>query len=117
VFVLDKLAVLRKKSGLSQEKLADKAGLSQQTISKYERGILEPDIDTLIFFADYFEVTVDYLLDRPVADVYDEIWELRLFMHERPEMRKLFNASKKVNKEDIEKVIALMESLKTNRNA
>ena len=56
-------------------------------------------------------------MDRPVADVYDEIWELRLLIHERPEMRRLFNASKKVNKADIEKVIAIMESLKTNRNA
>jgi len=113
VFVLKKLITLRKNAGLTQEQLAVKVGLSQQTISKYERGILEPDIETLNSFADFFEVTVDYLLERPDTDQYDEIWELREYLRERPEVKALVNASKKVNKADIEKMSALMESLKS----
>jgi len=112
VVFLKKLAALRKKSGLTQESLAEKARLSQQTISKYERGLLEPDIDTLIFFADYFNVSVDYLLDRPVDNRYDEIIEIRAYLKERPEMKILYDTSKRVSKEDIEKIIAIMDSLK-----
>lgn len=39
-------------------------GLNQNSISRYEMGIREADYKTLIMFADYFNVSVDYLLER-----------------------------------------------------
>lgn len=37
--------------------------MKQQTVSKYVRGVNEPDLDTLLAIARYFGVTVDYLID------------------------------------------------------
>lgn len=56
------LWMLRKNAGLSQQALGDRFHLSQQTIYKYENGKAEPNIETLIQFADYFNVSVDFLL-------------------------------------------------------
>lgn len=53
---------LRQDKGLSQGDLAKELGLSQQTISSYEKGIREPDISTLKKLADFFQVSLDYLL-------------------------------------------------------
>ena len=56
------LKLLRTKKGLSQQQLADIIGTSQQSINKYENHNVEPDIDTLIAFADFFNTSVDYLI-------------------------------------------------------
>lgn len=58
------LAMLRKAHGLSQQKLGDAVGLARNTICQYESGNRVPDVDTLIKLADYFGVSVDYLLGR-----------------------------------------------------
>ena len=57
-----RLRELRKMSNMSQEELASKTRLSQQTISKYENGTREPDISTLKQFASIFNVSIDYLI-------------------------------------------------------
>lgn len=62
------LKKLRLKKGISQQKLADIIGLSQQSINKYENHAIEPDIDTLIAFADYFHTSVDYLIGHTDID-------------------------------------------------
>ena len=56
------LKMLRNKKGISQQKLADTIGVTQQTINRYENNDTEPDIDTLIKFAEYFETSVDFLI-------------------------------------------------------
>ena len=56
------LKALRLSKKLSQQQLALRLDLSQQTIYKYEHGITEPDIATLIKLADYFNTSVDYLI-------------------------------------------------------
>ena len=55
---------LRTKHGISQQKLASIIGISQHSINKYENHNIEPDIDTLIRLADYFNVSIDYLVGR-----------------------------------------------------
>ncbi len=62
--MLDKLKKLRNERGISQQALADIIGVSQQSINKYENHNIEPDILTLIAIADYFDVSVDYLIGR-----------------------------------------------------
>ena len=56
------LKALRLSKKLSQQQLALRLDLSQQTIYKYENGITEPDIATLIKLANYFNTSVDYLI-------------------------------------------------------
>ena len=55
---------LRQEKGLKQEELAGEFGIAQQTISNYEKGIREPDITTLKKLADFFDVSLDFLLGK-----------------------------------------------------
>ncbi len=59
-----KLKELRKQKKLTQLQLGLALNISQNTISRYETGAHEADYNTLIRFADYFHVSVDYLLER-----------------------------------------------------
>lgn len=59
-----RLKELRKKKGLTQLRLAMELNMTQNTISRYETGEREADYKTLILFADYFGVSIDYLLER-----------------------------------------------------
>ena len=59
-----KLKFLREKKGISQLKLALDLDINQNSISRYENGQREADYQTLIKFADYFNVSIDYLLER-----------------------------------------------------
>ena len=56
------LKKLRTKKGVTQGQLADAVGVSQQSINKYENHNIEPDIDTLIAIADFFNTSVDELV-------------------------------------------------------
>ena len=60
--MLPNLKLLRRESGISQQKLADSIGMSQQSINQYENHDTEPDILTLCKLADFFETSVDYLI-------------------------------------------------------
>lgn len=59
----DNLVELRKIHELSQEELADKIGVSRQTLSKYETGESLPDIEKCKLLADVFGVSIDDLLN------------------------------------------------------
>ncbi|MBE7014983.1 MAG: helix-turn-helix transcriptional regulator [Ruminococcaceae bacterium] len=59
-----RLKELRIKRKISQLKLAMDLGLNQNSISRYEKGIREADYQTLVLLADYFNVSIDYLLGR-----------------------------------------------------
>ena len=58
----EKLYTLRKKSGLSQEQLAEQLNVSRQAISKWESGASIPESDKLIAISNYFNVSLDYLM-------------------------------------------------------
>ncbi len=59
-----RLKYLRKQKNLSQIQLAMALDLNQNSISRYETGAHQADYATLIKFADYFNVSLDYLLER-----------------------------------------------------
>ena len=59
-----RLKELRKNRNITQLKLAMDLSLSQNSISRYEKGEREPDYGTLIKIADYFDVSTDYILER-----------------------------------------------------
>ena len=58
----EKLYLLRKKSGLSQEQLAEQLNVSRQAISKWESGQSVPESDKLLSISSYFNVSLDYLM-------------------------------------------------------
>ncbi len=58
------LVHLRKEAGLSQKKVADALGVSQALLSHYEKGIRECGLSFLVKVADFYNVSLDYLLGR-----------------------------------------------------
>ncbi len=61
---LMRLRYLRQQKQISQLKLAMDLNMNQNSISRYETGEYQADYETLIKLADYFNVSIDYLLER-----------------------------------------------------
>lgn len=58
----DRLKELRKENGMSQLELAEKIGISQQTVAKWECGVASPKTSTIVILSELFNVSCDYLL-------------------------------------------------------
>ena len=82
----DKIMNLRKKNAWSQEELAEKLGVSRQSISKYESAQAVPDMEKVLKLSRIFGVTTDYLLK-------DEIEELEFLDEDFEEDKKLIKVS------------------------
>lgn len=67
-----KMRQLRKEAGLTMKELGMKVGALESSISTYERGIVEPDIETLGKIADALGVTIDELLGRDTDRATDQ---------------------------------------------
>ena len=61
------IVTLRKKKGLSQEALADRIGVSRQTVAKWESGESSPDVEHCDAMAELFEVTLDALVHEDMG--------------------------------------------------
>ncbi len=80
--IADRIQSLRKAKGMSQEELADAAGVSRQAVSKWESEQSIPDIDKIVILSEIFDVTTDYILKgiepvetndhKTMADVIDQ---------------------------------------------
>jgi transcriptional regulator with XRE-family HTH domain len=106
----EKLKGLRIAKDITQKDISEIFCISQSTIAMWETGKREPDYETIIKIANYFEVTIDYLLGNsdeptPVSNLSnipdDEVWELRREMAERPEMKTLFSLAKTAKPDDV----------------
>ena len=74
MILADKIMELRKKNGWSQEELAEKVGVSRQSISKWESAQAVPDLNKILVLSEVFGVTTDYLLkDEMVEEEYLEM--------------------------------------------
>jgi transcriptional regulator with XRE-family HTH domain len=58
----NRLKELRQEKGIGQVELAQKIGVSKGVISFWENGLREPNMHSLILLAQFFEVTIDYLV-------------------------------------------------------
>ena len=75
--IANRLLEFRKKSGLSQEELAEKLNITRQSVSKWERAESAPDTDNLIELAKIYGVTLDDLLnvDKPMEQTEEKVIE------------------------------------------
>lgn len=64
----EKLLNLRKANDLTQEQLAEKIGISRQSVSKWESGQAVPELDKIVALCELFNVTTDYLLKPSEID-------------------------------------------------
>ncbi|UUZ80798.1 helix-turn-helix domain-containing protein [Paenibacillus sp. P26] len=60
----NRIAYLREQHSLTQEELSLKLDISRASLSHYEKNRREPDYETLVKIANYFNVSIDYLLSR-----------------------------------------------------
>lgn len=111
---------LLQERNMSYKEFAEKLGYRASTISMWMRGTNAPRMDALEKIADFFGITISELLndereDKQNNNVYylnDDARELAQFMFENPEYKILFDASRKVKKEDIEFVKQMIDRIK-----
>ena len=60
----DRLRAIRKNQSSTQKQVATAIGTSEQNYQRYERGSSQPTLPVLIALADYFDVSLDYLVGR-----------------------------------------------------
>lgn len=74
MILADKIIELRKRSGMSQEELAEKLGVSRQSVSKWEGALSTPDINRILQLSQIFGVSTDCLLkdDAEICDTASE---------------------------------------------
>lgn len=95
--MLHNLRFLRTRTGMSQQQLADVINVSQQSINKYENHDVEPNIETLCAIADYFNVSVDFLVGRTSIERKNEETE---FCRLNSEETALINKIRSLSPED-----------------
>lgn len=69
-----RLKILRETTGLSQAKFAEIMGSTQSSVTRYENGLATPSVELLRKYADYFDVSMDYIFARceePGGKLYD----------------------------------------------
>ena len=69
-----RLKSLRETFNISQSKLSKLAGTTQSTINRYEQGETSPSVKTFLWYADYFDVSLDYVFgrtDKPQGTLYN----------------------------------------------
>lgn len=81
----EKLQILRKSKGYTQEKLAEELNVSRQAVTRWESGLVYPDIENLIQISNLMHVTVDYLVrdqecsTKPIKNTIKELDDLMRF--------------------------------------
>ncbi|ETO38646.1 helix-turn-helix domain-containing protein [Thermoanaerobacterium aotearoense] len=116
----NRLKSLREEKKLSQEELSQLINISRSTLSMYEINRRQPDPETLQKIADFFDVSVDYLLgrtDKRNIDTSNDVDErLHKVMQELgPDVLLAFYDLPNMTDEEKENVITLLEGIKAKR--
>lgn len=105
-------------NGISVYKATKDMGIGQSTATRWKQGTASPNAATLQKIADYFGVTTDYLLSgetKKSPDNMSEDEEMMEYLNElknNPGMRILFSKAKGASKEDLEKVVKMIEIMR-----
>lgn len=105
--------------GYTAYKVSVETGIAQSTLSDWKKGKSTPKADKLQKIADLFNVSLEYLRTGEETSsevpyyINDDAREMAQFMFENPEYKVLFDASRKVSKEDIKTVMAIMDKFKS----
>ncbi|MCL4441152.1 MAG: helix-turn-helix domain-containing protein [Firmicutes bacterium] len=123
----ERIAHLREENGLTQEELSIKIGISRAALSHYEKNRRQPDYDTIRKLADFFGVSVDYVLghtniretpekviDNALQDD-PELMAIWLEIKNREDLQSLFREVKPMTPENVKKVIRIIKALEEEK--
>ena len=110
------LRAIRKMRGYTQKELAQIVGVSDVSMSNYERGTQMPDLTILTKIADTLCVSTDELLGHNMDIEKDEAWAFREQMRNNPSYRILFSAADKAKPEHLRAAAAVLQSLKGDQD-
>lgn len=111
---------IRKKSGLTQQQLANKLGISRSAVGMYEKGEREPNFETLELIADTFNVDMNYLLgEKPSTEVMPDTYyfnpktsKIAQEIYDNKELSLLFDVARDADPEDLQTVHSMLMALK-----
>lgn len=109
----DRIKSLRESENIQQNEFAKKIGVSNVVLSRYESGERKPDYDTLVTIADYFNVTIDYLLGRSNTPNMSEQEEFQSFAND-PELERWYKELPN-SEEDLQALKQMWEIIKKNK--
>lgn len=115
----DKLRNLREKLGLSQKELTDRLNINRSTYARYETSSTQPDFDTLKKLADFFEVSIDYILGREnnlshQSQAEKDEAEFQAFIND-PELEMWYKELPKSDEEELRKLRMIWEMIKNEK--
>ncbi|WP_213997003.1 helix-turn-helix domain-containing protein [Tepidanaerobacter syntrophicus] len=124
---MNRIKELREEAKISQAELASMLGVTQQALSNYENGLREPDLDTINKIANYFGVSIDYLLCRTNvrnSDIIEEaikddpelerIWNM---LNNREEVRVMFKKIADLKPADVKRILKIIEIVEEEDSA
>jgi transcriptional regulator with XRE-family HTH domain len=123
----ENIRFLRTKNGYSQDDIANMLGYkSFTTIQKWESGVSEPPLKALKKLSEIFNIDMNDLATKKLSlninednNVYyldDDARDMAQFLYENPDYKVLFDASRKVKKEDIEFVKEMIDRMSNNND-
>lgn len=107
-----------KSAGTNITTMCRESGVPRSALSDYKAGRIKSlSTDKLSKIANYFGVSIDYLLgnteqkEKPLVNEDEELTEYLDELKNRPEMKMLFSLAKGATKEDVEKAVKIIETL------
>lgn len=121
----DRLKLLRNERSLKQQDIADILNVERPTIAGYETKRKQPDYEKIKILADYFNVSLDYLLGQSdIKNPYSnnekigtavnddpELYEFWNTLKEREDLKILFKQTKDLSPNDVKKMIRIMKAI------
>lgn len=116
---MNRIAELRKKANITQEKFSSIIGVGRSTLAMYETNKSEPDFTVLQKIADYFDVSTDYLLGReeksPPENQESNSRGLYIPEKYRDVMVAFSGGADDLTQEDIDSIVKFIEFTKNNK--
>lgn len=115
---MKKIKELRNEHNITMKKLGEIVGVSESAISQYENGKRQPDIETLKVFADFFNVSIDYLLGKTelrnpldIPEHIEGIADLVLRMRSDDEFSDIINKINELSPEQLKAISTILSSM------
>lgn len=105
----EQLEKLRKAQHMTQEEMGEKFGICASTLSNYERGVHQPDLEFIDKVADYFHVSIDYMFGK--TSFYAPIDELNVLLSDSITVGDFLNIVLEYDHPHLEQLLSYMDYL------